>query len=116
MQRLRGIRRAAGASLLALGTAGGGPPDGISPAPAAAPAGPTRQDQSTLSFHHDHILGTSLDLWVVTPRTPDAERGEQAILDEIERLRRVFSTYDPDSELSRLNRAAGPVLASPDLL
>ena len=38
------------------------------------------------------------------------------MLDEIERLRAVFSLYDPASELSQLNRSYGSFLASPDLL
>src|ERR1022692_595183 len=60
-------------------------------------------------FHHDHIIGTSLDLWLTTPDEASADAGEQAILAEIERLRRVFSLYDPDSELSRLNRTREPM-------
>lgn len=64
------------------------------------------------SFHFDHVLGTSLDGWVVGP----VDAAETAALDEIERLRRVFSLHDPESELSRLNRASGPFAASTDLL
>jgi len=65
------------------------------------------------SFHYDHILGTSLDAWV---NAPDAMIVERIVLDEIERLRTVFSLYDPASELSQLNRTAGSFVASPDLL
>src|SRR5262249_33076451 len=64
------------------------------------------------SFHFDHILGTSLDVWV---RGGSLDAAEQACLDEIERLRRVFSVHDSESELSRLNRADGPFTASDDL-
>jgi thiamine biosynthesis lipoprotein ApbE len=67
-------------------------------------------------YHHDHILGTSLDVWLVAPDELAAAAGERAILDEIERLRRIFSTFDPDSEISRLNATAGPVPASPEML
>jgi thiamine biosynthesis lipoprotein ApbE len=67
------------------------------------------------SFHHDHVLGTSLDVWVAAPAEAAAEAAESVILDEIERLRRVFSTYDPTSELSVLNRSSGSLAASPDL-
>ena len=45
-----------------------------------------------------------------------AERAEAVALDEIERLRQVFSLHDADSELCRLNRAGGGFDASPDLL
>src|SRR5439155_2299083 len=67
-------------------------------------------------FHHDHVIGTSLDLWVVTTGEAVATACERAVLDEIERLRRVFSTYDPESELSKLNRATGAVPASAEML
>lgn len=63
------------------------------------------------SFHFDHVLGTSLDGWVVGP----VDAAETAALDEIERLRKVFSLHDPESELSRLNRANGPFVASAEL-
>jgi thiamine biosynthesis lipoprotein ApbE len=66
-------------------------------------------------FHHDHIIGTSLDLWVVAPDEESATNCETAVLGEIERLRRVFSTFDPDSEISRLNRSSGPFVASPEM-
>ncbi|MEO2091771.1 MAG: DUF2271 domain-containing protein [Gemmataceae bacterium] len=67
------------------------------------------------TFHYDHILGTSLDARLIA--TPAAtEQAEQVVLDEIERLRAVFSVHDPESELSRLNRASGPVRLSADLL
>lgn len=67
------------------------------------------------SFHRDHVIGTSFDLWVTAPDEPTAERAEEAALAEIERLRLVFSTYDPTSEISRVNRAAGPVAVSADM-
>lgn len=69
-------------------------------------------DSAERSFHFDHVLGTSLDGWVVGP----VDAAETAALDEIERLRKVFSLHDPESELSRLNRASGPFAASADLL
>src|SRR5205823_5173051 len=65
---------------------------------------------------YDHVLGTSLDLWVVAADESVATSAETAVLDEIERLRLVFSTYDTQSEISRLNRASGPVVASADML
>ncbi|CAN0595610.1 unnamed protein product, partial [Laminaria digitata] len=55
--------------------------------------------------HHDHVLGTSLDIVVNAPSETDADKAEEAILKEIERLRGVFSTYDNSSEISRLNRS-----------
>lgn len=61
------------------------------------------------SFHFDHVVGTSLDGWV----RGDATAVGAAVVAEIDRLSRVFSPYDPDSELSRLNDA-GIVPRSPE--
>jgi thiamine biosynthesis lipoprotein ApbE len=74
-----------------------------------------RSSSSEFSFHTDHVLGTSLDVWMTTPHQATAEQAAEVILAEIERLRRIFSTYDPDSELSRLNRTREPVPVSSDL-
>ena len=70
---------------------------------------------SEYSFHYDHILGTSLDVWLVAENEKEAWKAEQALLNEIERLRLVFSTYDSQSELSRLNRTNEPVAISQEL-
>jgi len=71
-----------------------------------------RRAPPSSTFNHDHIIGTSLDLWITTTDEAAAESAEQAILDEIERLRRIFSLYDPDSELCRLNRTREPMAVS----
>jgi len=78
--------------------------------------GPPARTLEEFYFHHDHVIGTSLDVWAVAPDETAATACETAILDEIERLRRIFSLYDADSELSRLNRAGGPVPASPEMV
>ena len=75
-----------------------------------------KKPAAEFSFHHDHVLGTSLDVWLVAPSAADAEKAEQAILEEIERLRLVFSTFDPKSEISLLNRSAGPTPASMEMI
>jgi len=56
-------------------------------------------------FHHDHIMGTSLDLEVFANTARDADAAEAAALREIARLSRILSTYDPSSEASRLTPA-----------
>ncbi len=60
---------------------------------------------ATLEFRlaHENVLGTSLDLIVRAPDRAEAGRCEQAVLREIDRLERIFSTYDPRSEISRIN-------------
>ena len=65
--------------------------------------------------HHDHVLGTSLDLVVNAPSEAAADTAESAIIQEIERLRSVFSTYDISSEISRLNQASS-MEASADMI
>ena len=67
-------------------------------------------------FHHENILGTSLDLIVRAESATTAAKAEQAALAELERLRKILSTYDPASEISRLNSAPGPMPCSPELL
>ncbi len=80
---------------------------------------PTSQAATTAlhegSFHYDHVLGTSLDVWVHASEPATTEAVEHLVLAEIERLRGIFSTYDPNSELSRLNRTDQPVAVSNDL-
>jgi len=66
-------------------------------------------------FCHDGILGSSLDLTVVTGSREQAEACEAAVLSEIERLRRLLSTYDPTSEISRLNATSEEREVSPEL-
>ncbi len=67
-------------------------------------------------FHHEGVLGTSLDLQVMAEDEAQAKTVEAAVLGEIERLRAILSTYDPESELSRLNAATGPIVCSRELV
>ena len=67
-------------------------------------------------FHHENILGTSLDLQVSTTDAGQATAAETSVLAEIERLRKILSSYDPESELSRLNAATAPMACSREML
>ena len=67
-------------------------------------------------FHHDDILGTSLDLQVQAPDATQAALAESTVLAEVERLRKILSTYDAESEMSRLNASTGPVKCSSEIL
>lgn len=60
---------------------------------------------------YEHVLGTSLDVIVQAARPRDALECETRVLGEIERLRRICSTYDSSSEISRV-MAGGPVVSS----
>jgi thiamine biosynthesis lipoprotein ApbE len=80
-----------------------------------SPLAATCPSAGEFAFHHDHVIGTSLDLHVIAPDEDAALAAESAMLDEVERLRRVLSPYDPTSELSLVNRASTSVTVSPDL-
>ena len=73
-------------------------------------------EPGVFSFHHEGVLGTSLDLQVVAADAQQAAAAESAVLAEIERMRKILSTYDPASEISRVNAASGTVPCSQELL
>ncbi len=60
---------------------------------------------------YDHVLGTSLDFIIEAARPAEAFACERQILAEIERLRRICSTYDPQSEIRRV-MAGGRVVSA----
>jgi thiamine biosynthesis lipoprotein ApbE len=73
----------------------------------------------TFQYHHAQILGTVMDLTVVASSRDDADAAERAVLAEIQRLQKILSAYDSDSELVRLNASpvGGPAMAvSPELV
>lgn len=82
---------------------------------ALAPVASARATSDEFAFHHDRVIGTSLDLCVFAPDESTAETAERVVLDEIERLRLVLSVYDPASELSRVNRTRMAVPISAEL-
>jgi thiamine biosynthesis lipoprotein ApbE len=51
--------------------------------------------------HYEHVLGTSMELTVWGPAAA-VTAAETAVLDELERLDQLLSTYRADSEISRL--------------
>jgi thiamine biosynthesis lipoprotein ApbE len=102
----RWFRFAAPVALAAfvVGLGGSGP---------AAPADVPKA--SEFAFHRDHVIGTSLDLCVVAPDESTAEGAELTVLIEIERLRRIFSTYDATTEIGKLNGTREPVEVSAEM-
>lgn len=76
---------------------------------------PASGEPQTFKRHRDHVLGTSFDLAVQAETKDAADLAEAAILEEINRLSDILNTYDPDSEISRLNRA-GQASVSPELI
>jgi FAD:protein FMN transferase len=51
-------------------------------------------------FHHENVMGTSLELRVRAETPEGARWAEDRVLGEIDRLSAVFSSYDPQSEFS----------------
>ncbi len=64
-----------------------------------------------------YVMGTVLEITLVTADGEPARRALAESFAEAERLEALFTTWDPESELSRLNRAAGgdPRAVSADL-
>ncbi|QDU27954.1 Thiamine biosynthesis lipoprotein ApbE precursor [Anatilimnocola aggregata] len=52
-------------------------------------------------FHHEHVLGTSLEIQLQAASATAANEAEARILREIDRQAKVFSTYDATSELTQ---------------
>lgn len=93
------------------------------PAPAqspdAAPAGSTTGTQAkgeprTFRSDYEGMLGTSMHLEIRADEAT-AKKAKAALVDEIERLRKVLSTWDAKSEISKLPKPCGPTPASADL-
>src|SRR5215510_10538964 len=66
-------------------------------------------------FGYESVLGTSMDLVVCSSSSRLAEEACRTVLDEIERLRSILDSRDPDSEVSRLERSDGFRDVSKDL-
>lgn len=54
-------------------------------------------------FTHTNVLGTSFDM-SIEASLEQAKKAEKRVLAEIERLEKIFSTYDNNSEISLLNQ------------
>ncbi len=55
-------------------------------------------------FAREDILGTSFDLHVVAPTAASASKAERTVLSTLDRFSKILSTYDEESEISRLDR------------
>lgn len=60
-----------------------------------------QQDASHWTFHHEHVLGTSLEITVRASTAAQAARAETAILVAFDHDAAILSTWRPDSEVSR---------------
>ena len=65
----------------------------------------------------ENVMGTSLEIKVEANSSGAAQQAERAVLDEIARLSKILSGYDPDSEFSRWMRSSSvPTKVSPELV
>jgi len=60
-----------------------------------------RASARSWTFHYEQILGTSLALRFRASSQAVARQAEHVALTEIQRLAKIFSSYDPESELRR---------------
>lgn len=67
------------------------------------------------AFHHEGVLGTSLELVLDCSSEQTAQAAEVAVLAEIERLDKVLSSYRSDSEFEQWTRGAAVEPMSADL-
>lgn len=79
------------------------------------PAGSVPRQQ-LFTFDYENVLGTSLEVKVLTASAEQADKAEAAARREIDRQAKILSAWDPDSEFSRgLQTHGQPVRVSPDL-
>ena len=66
--------------------------------------------------HYENILGTSLEIKVVTSSAAQSEKAEEAVLGEIERESHILSSWDMNSEFSCWFHTMGQLVkVSPEL-
>lgn len=59
------------------------------------------------AFHHEHVLGTSLEIVIEADSSETAKNAEQQVLEEIRRLAKIYSSYDDESQFSKWQASAG---------
>ncbi len=70
----------------------------------------------TFVFHHEDVMGTSMELRLLADSEDLASRAEDRALRQIDRLSAIFSSYEADSEFSRwLAGPRTPARLSPEL-
>ena len=84
--------------------------------PAAPALSPSLAGDSSIVFHEENVLGTSLELKLQAADPTSAAHAREVTLKEIDRLSAVFSTYTNVSEFMRWQQTRDvPVAVSPDL-
>ena len=82
---------------------------------ASIQAGPT--DSSQLVTREAWVMGTRLSVIVEATSLADASQASENVIREVERLERMLSTWDPQSEMHAINTAevGQPVTPAPEL-
>ena len=74
------------------------------------------QQGETFTFHHEHVLGTSLQVTVRAAGLAEAQRAEAAALAEFDRQAAILSAWQPESEFSKWEKTRGEAITvSPEL-
>jgi len=77
---------------------------------------PSKKNEHVLVDDYENVLGTSLEIKIAAVENGQAIKAEAAALNEIERLNKILSGYDRNSEFSRwMNAPKEPVKISPEL-
>lgn len=63
-----------------------------------------QQPERSWAFHHEHVLGTSLEIGIRASTPEQAKRAEAAVLHTFDQDAAVLSTWREDSEVSRWSR------------
>jgi thiamine biosynthesis lipoprotein len=102
------------ALVLGMAILGGQPPRAAAQAPAGngssapAPAGPESAKPAPTKLQYgDHAMGTNVTVWMWTADERAAAQAAEAVFDEMKRLDKEMTTWDPKSEVSQINAAAG---------
>jgi thiamine biosynthesis lipoprotein len=80
----------------------------------AKPVTPKRADPDRKLEYHGSAMGTSISLYFWTDNEVNAAKAAEAVFKEMKRIDGVMTTWTPDSEVSKINAAAGdkPVVVS----
>ena len=77
----------------------------LAASPSVSPSvDPGGQAERNWAFHHEHVLGTSLEVGIRASSPEQAERAEAAVLHTFDRDAALLSTWRDDSEVSRWSR------------
>lgn len=82
-------------------------------APAAARADQPAAGPERKLVHTDQAMGTIVQVTIWTDDEPGAAQAAQAVFAEFRRLDAMMTTWTPDSEISKINAAAGTGKAVP---